>query len=63
MGAWVLINGTWYKTGTAGSTSISYDVLGRPITLGHDITGTANDISFGFTYNPASQPGSDAVRS
>lgn len=37
------------------TTTFEYDSLGRPISLAHDVSGTAYDIEFGFRYNPASQ--------
>ncbi|HEX8366494.1 MAG TPA: RHS repeat-associated core domain-containing protein [Allosphingosinicella sp.] len=39
----------------AGTTSYAYDGAGRLQSLGHDFTGTANDVSFAFGFNPASQ--------
>ena len=37
------------------TTTFEYDSLGRPISLAHDVSGTAYDIEYGFRYNPASQ--------
>ena len=37
------------------TTTFEYDSLGRPISLAHDVSGTAYDIEYGFDYNPASQ--------
>ncbi|TXI21486.1 MAG: hypothetical protein E6Q67_07580, partial [Roseateles sp.] len=41
--------------GTAGATSLGYDVNGRLSILGHDLAATAYDVSFGFGYNRAGQ--------
>ena len=37
------------------STSYAYDGVSRLLTLSHDLNGTVNDVSFGFTYTPSSQ--------
>ena len=42
-----------YANGVA--TSYTYDPLGRLATLGHDFAGTNEDVTFSYTYNPASQ--------
>jgi RHS repeat-associated protein len=39
----------------AGTTSYAYDGASRLQSLGHDLGGTANDVSFTFGFNPASQ--------
>lgn len=36
------------------STSYAYDPVSRLASLGHDLAGTANDVSFSFTHDPAS---------
>lgn len=44
------------RAGGAGvSTTRGYDARGRLSSLSHDATGTANDVTLGFTYNPAGQ--------
>lgn len=42
------------SSATIGST-ITYDPIGRLATLGHDLPGTANDVSWSAQYNAASQ--------
>jgi len=43
-------------TGGGGSTSYSYDGIGRLASLSHDLLGTAQDVTYSLTsYNPASQ--------
>lgn len=42
------------RSNNANSTQ-SYNTIGQPITLNHDLNGTAADIQYGFSYNPASQ--------
>jgi len=37
------------------TTAWGYDSAGRLSTLSHDLSGTANDLSLTFTYNPAGQ--------
>jgi RHS repeat-associated protein len=37
------------------SSSFGYDFASRLTSLGHDVSGTTNDLSRTFTYNPASQ--------
>jgi len=41
--------------GAGAGTSYSYDGASRLLSLAHDASGTANDVTFGYTYNPASQ--------
>jgi hypothetical protein len=36
-------------------TNYGYDAINRPNALTQDMAGTANDVSYGFGYNPASQ--------
>jgi len=36
------------------STSYAYDPVSRLASLGHDLAGTTNDVSFSFTHDPAS---------
>jgi YD repeat-containing protein len=36
-------------------SSYSRDAVGRLAGIGHDMAGTAGDVTFGFAYNPASQ--------
>jgi RHS repeat-associated protein len=43
-------------------TSYSYDAVSRLSSLTHDLAGTTNDLTLGFSYNPASQI-SSTVRS
>lgn len=44
------------QVGTFGqTTSFGYDAVSRPNLLGHDLGGTAQDVSYSFAYNPASQ--------
>ncbi|RYE51708.1 MAG: RHS repeat-associated core domain-containing protein, partial [Hyphomicrobiales bacterium] len=44
------------RAGGAGvSTTRGYDAWGRLSSLSHDATGTSNDVTLGFTYNPAGQ--------
>jgi RHS repeat-associated protein len=44
------------QTGRYGPvTSYSYDTVGRTTSLGHDLAGAPHDISYSFTYNPATQ--------
>jgi len=40
---------------SGGWTHFGYDPAGRMIGLSHDIPSTANDVSYGFLYNPANQ--------
>jgi RHS repeat-associated protein len=47
----------------AGYTGISYDNLGRVTNLSTDLGGTAYDIGWSFTYNPAGQINSTAASS
>ena len=37
------------------TTSYGYDAASRLSSLGHDLNGTAGDLTIGFTYNPAGQ--------
>lgn len=41
--------------GNGTSTSYAYDPVSRLASLGHDLAGTATDVSFGFTHDPASR--------
>jgi RHS repeat-associated protein len=45
---------TGLMRGNGTSTSYAYDPVSRLASLRHDIGGTTHDLSFGFTYNPAS---------
>jgi RHS repeat-associated protein len=45
--------GATYANGAA--TSYGYDWVGRLTSLAHDLAGTAQDVTFGYAYNPASQ--------
>ena len=48
-------------SGAAGSTTASYDPVGRLSVFGHSLTGTpAANVSWNFGYNPASQVSSQA---
>ncbi len=40
---------------TGANTAYGYDQANRLISLSHDPSGTANDVSWGFTYSPANQ--------
>ena len=42
-------------TTISSSASVTYDAIGRPATLSHDLVSTSADQSFGYSYNPASQ--------
>lgn len=46
--------GTATMTGGV-TTGYSYDPVGRLASLHHDLAGTGQDVSFSFTFNPASQ--------
>jgi YD repeat-containing protein len=37
------------------ATSYGYDNVGRPNALGHDLSGSTHDVSYGYGYTPASQ--------
>ncbi|GAA4810222.1 hypothetical protein GCM10023232_01630 [Sphingosinicella ginsenosidimutans] len=37
------------------SASYGYDAVSRLSSLSHDVAGTANDVTFGYSYNPAGQ--------
>ncbi|NWG91432.1 MAG: RHS repeat-associated core domain-containing protein [Parvularculaceae bacterium] len=41
--------------GAGASTAYGYDGMSRLSSLVHNASGTANDVSFGYSYNPASQ--------
>jgi len=41
--------------GNGAATSYTYDGASRLRTLGHDLAGTASDVTWTFSYNPASQ--------
>ena len=41
--------------GNGAITTYGYDTSGRVSSLAHDLAGTANDLTLGFTYNPAGQ--------
>lgn len=41
--------------GNGTMTSYAYDAVSRLTSLTHDLAGTAQDITFGYSYNPASQ--------
>jgi len=41
--------------GAGASTSRSYDAWGRLSSLAHDASGTGQDVTFGYSYNPANQ--------
>ena len=50
------------ETGHYGQKqSFTYDPVGRLSSLGHDTSGTADDVTFGFGYNPASQMASRSI--
>ncbi len=37
------------------TTSYGYDNIGRPTALGHDLSGSPSDVTYGYAYTPASQ--------
>ena len=37
------------------SINFGYDAINRPNALTQDMAGTANDVTYGFGYNPANQ--------
>ena len=37
------------------TTSYGYDNIGRPNALGHDLSGSPSDVTYGYAYTPASQ--------
>jgi RHS repeat-associated protein len=39
----------------AGNTAYGYDAVGRLSNITHNISGSANDVSMGYGYNPSSQ--------
>jgi RHS repeat-associated protein len=41
--------------GAGASSTYGYDAWSRMTSLAHDATGSANDVTFGFGYNPAGQ--------
>lgn len=41
--------------GNGTSTSYGFDAASRLTSLGHDLAGTANDVTLAFTHNPAAQ--------
>ncbi len=41
--------------GNGTTTTWGYDAHGRMTSLSHDVAGTANDVTFGYTWNPAGQ--------
>jgi RHS repeat-associated protein len=41
--------------GSTAATAIGYDSASRPNSLTQNLAGTAQDLTFGFTFNPASQ--------
>jgi YD repeat-containing protein len=41
--------------GTTSAVGYGYDAVNRLASLGHDLAGSAQDQSYGFLYNPASQ--------
>jgi RHS repeat-associated protein len=41
--------------GNGAMTTYGYDTAGRVSSLAHDLSGTANDLTLSFTYNPAGQ--------
>ena len=43
------------QRGNGTATSFQYDAASRLIATGNDVAGTADDVSFAFTYNPAGQ--------
>jgi RHS repeat-associated protein len=47
-----------YGVGASGTTTYGYDAVGRPVSLAHDIAGTASDVTWSYTRNAASQIGS-----
>lgn len=44
---------TGLTRGNGTSSSYAYDAVSRLASLGHDLTGTTHDVSFGFTHDPA----------
>jgi RHS repeat-associated protein len=49
--------------GAGAATTYGYDPISRPSNLAHDLVGTGSDLSFAFTYNPASQAISRSITS
>ena len=49
------LTGSASGNGSPGATTLGYDSIGRLNVLSHNIAGTAADVSFGFSYSPASQ--------
>jgi RHS repeat-associated protein len=47
--------GTVRAGGAGASTTYSYDAFARLVTMAQNPAGTANDVTFGFSYNPAGQ--------
>lgn len=41
--------------GHSGTTTMAYDTASRLQSIGHDLEGTAEDVTITFTYNPAGQ--------
>jgi RHS repeat-associated protein len=46
---------TSLSRGNGVVTSYAYDAVSRLASLSHDLAGTAYDVSFGYSYNPAGQ--------
>ncbi len=49
------LTGVTRAGGTGASSGYGYDAFARLITLAHNPDGTANDLTLGFSYNPAGQ--------
>jgi RHS repeat-associated protein len=47
--------------GNGTTTGYTYDVAGRMTGLSHDLAGSAQDVAFGYTWNPAGQIASRTV--
>jgi RHS repeat-associated protein len=46
---------TGVTRGNGVTSAYGYDAVSRLTSLAHDLPGTANDLTLGYTYNPASQ--------
>ena len=52
---------TWVLRANGTTSSYGYDPVGRMTSLSHDMAGSAADISFGYSWNPAGQIASRTV--
>ncbi|MDP2117798.1 MAG: RHS repeat-associated core domain-containing protein, partial [Brevundimonas sp.] len=52
---------TGITRGDGTTTAYAYDAAGRMTSLSHDMAGSAADVAFGFTWNPAGQIASRTV--